>query len=180
MLKIATALIISTILLSSCGNSGSKTQGDNPVTIEEINKLEKELFGESATVPDMEKAGQLATYYVEYAELHPNDSVSPMFLFKAADINMNRNNPKLTIALFNKILSNYPKYENVPTVMFLKGFVYEDQLNDYVNAKKCYLEFLDSFPDSDFADDAMISLKNLGKSPEELIKEFEMKNNGDQ
>jgi len=34
-------------------------------------------------------------------------------------------------------------------------------------------EFLEKYPDSDFADDARISLQNLGKSPEELIKELE-------
>jgi TolA-binding protein len=59
--------------------------------------------------------------------------------------------------------------------MFLKAFVYEDQLHDLNKAKKYYEEFLEKYPDSDFADDARISLQNLGKSPEELIKEFEEK-----
>lgn len=54
------------------------------------------------------------------------------------------------------------------------GFVYENDLNDLENAKQTYEAFLQKYPnDPDFADDAQMALKNLGKSPEELIKEFE-------
>jgi inosine/xanthosine triphosphate pyrophosphatase family protein len=36
-----------------------------------------------------------------------------------------------------------------------------------------YELFLQKYPDNDFADDARISIENLGKTPEELIKQFE-------
>jgi hypothetical protein len=43
-------------------------------------------------------------------------------------------------------------------------------------AKETYEDFLKKFPDDkDYADDATMALKNLGKSPEDLIKEFEKK-----
>lgn len=173
MFRTAIALIISSVLLFSCVSNENKTEVKNTVSISDINKLEAELFNANNATPDMVKARQLAELYIEYAELYPNDMNSPEFLFKASDISMNVHSPRLTISLFDKILTNYPDYINVPTIMFLKGFVYEDQLNDYVNAEKCYLEFLEKYPNSDFADDAVVSLNNLGKSPEELIKEFE-------
>lgn len=176
MNKITISLIITTIMLCSC-EGGEKT---NDVKISDISKLETELFSSSITPPDLEKAKQLADLYVAYANQHPEDSLAPEFLFKAADINMNLDNPNITIGLFNSIIANYPNYKNISTALFLVGFVYEDQLNDYPNAKKYYLEFLDRFPESDFADDAVVSLNNLGKSPEELIKEFEMKNKGNE
>ncbi|MAE08374.1 MAG: hypothetical protein CL661_06395 [Bacteroidetes bacterium] len=176
MFKIAISLIITSVILCAC-NSGEK---NNTVKISDINKVETELFSSNITAPDLVKAQQLADMYVVYADQHPDDSLAPEFLFKAADINMNVGNPNVTIGIFNRIISNYPDYRNMSTVLFLVGFVYEDQLNDYPNAKKCYLEFLDRFPESDFADDAVVSLNNLGKSPEELIREFEMKNKEDQ
>lgn len=176
MFKITISLIITTIMLCSC-ECGEK---NNAVKISDISKLETELFSSSITAPDLDKAKQLADMYATYADQHPDDSIAPEFLFKAADINMNVANPNVTIGLFNNIISNYPDYRNISTVLFLKGFVYEDQLNDYPNAKKCYLEFLERFPDSDFADDAVVSINNLGKSPEELIREFEMKNKEEQ
>lgn len=177
MFRIVLTVIISAIVFYSCESGSNKTNDDNNVTLDDINKLESELYGTNTGAPDMEKAKLLASHYVDYADLYPNDSNSVEFLFKASDIYMNTGDPKLTLTIFNKILSQYPDYRNIPIVMFLKGFVYEDQLHDYTNAKKYYLEFLDKYPDSDFADDAIVSINNLGKSPEELIKEFESKSN---
>ena len=169
---LALSLIIGTLLFQSC-ESNQNASKENDVTIEKIKELEKELFNSGITTTNTKKSRELCAVYIDYAELHPNDSISPELLYKAADINMNVNDPKSTIALFNKIRSTYPKYKNVPTILFLTGYVYENQLQDYVNAKKYYLELLDKYPNSDFADDAIISLNNLGKSPEEMIKEFE-------
>lgn len=47
---------------------------------------------------------------------------------------------------------------------------------DYKNAEKYYKLFLEKYPNNDFTDDAEISLKNLGKTPEQLIEEFEEMN----
>ncbi|NQU31600.1 MAG: tetratricopeptide repeat protein [Bacteroidetes bacterium] len=177
MYKIVIVFIFSAFLLVSCNNTNNEVNSNKEVSIEYINTLEAELFNANMTTPDFEKAKQLADMYVAYADQNPNDSIAPDFLFKAADINMNVSSPQTTIALFNNIISLYPEYKNIPTIMFLKGFVYEDQLNDYENARKYYVDFLEKYPNSDFADDALVSLNNLGKSPEELIKEFEKQNN---
>lgn len=177
MYRIIIALIASTILLTSCNNSGSKEKADTKVTLSQINKAEGELFGENVTTPNLEKAKELVGLYIAYANENPDDKESPNLLFKAADISMNLSSAKNTLALFNRILKEYPDFESVPTIMFLKGFVYEDQVHDYEMAAKCYIDFLEKYPESDFADDAKVSLDNLGKSPEDLIKEFEAKNN---
>ena len=163
-------------IIVSCNNNGDKNKSDI-VTMEQIKNLENELFGGDMTVPNIKKANELARMYVDYANQNPTDSLAPDLLFKAADISMNMNNPQNTVALFKFIMKSYPDYKNIPTIMFLTGFVYDDQLKDYDSAKKYYTEFLEKYPDSDFADDARISLKNLGKSPEELIMEFENMSN---
>lgn len=168
-------LIASTFLIISCTDSKKQTS-DKEVTIEEITAFEGELFGGEMTTPDLKKAKELVQMYISYANNNPTDEKSPDLLFKAADISMNLDSGTNTIALFNRIIKEYPNYKNVATVMFLKGFVYEDQLQDYQNAAKCYMEFLEKYPESDFADDAQVSLNNLGKTPEELIKEFEANN----
>ncbi len=176
MLKfVSLSIIISVLMLSSCTNTEKKAHENKSVTILDINALEAELFDAKITVPDTTKAKKLSELYIIYADKHPNDSVAPEFLYKAADISMNYGKPKLTIGIFKKLLTSYPDYKNTPTVTFLMGYVYENQLKDYINARKYYTEFIEKYPDSDFADDAKISLENLGKSPEELIKEFEHK-----
>ena len=58
----------------------------------------------------------------------------------------------------------------------MMGFVYENDLNDLVKAKATYEAFLQKYPnDPDFADDAKTALTMLGRSPEDIIKEFEQK-----
>jgi tetratricopeptide (TPR) repeat protein len=53
------------------------------------------------------------------------------------------------------------------------GYVYENNLGELAKAEEIYKKFLELYPDNDFADDAEISLKYLGKSPEELIEIFQ-------
>ena len=72
-------------------------------------------------------------------------------------------------------MNNYPDFDKTPQCLFLKGYIYENNLGDLDMAKSLYEEFLQKYPDDDFADDAEVSIKNLGKTPEQLIKEFEEK-----
>ncbi len=166
-------LVVASIFIFSCTNNESNSKVDDSVSLSQIENLENELFNSEIVNLNTEKALQLGKLYVEYASEYPNDTLAPEFLYKTADISMNVGRPQLTIVLFEKIIDNYPNYKNIPTIMFLMGYVYENQLNDYEKARNYYIDFLDKYPDSDFADDATISLNNLGKSPEEMIKEFE-------
>ena len=42
-------------------------------------------------------------------------------------------------------------------------------MQQYDEAKKLYREFLDKYPGHELAEDAMVSIQNMGKSLEELI-----------
>ena len=157
------------LIVASCNLNTNNSE----VTEKKISLAEQELFSGDITSPDIEKAKVLVSMYIEFANLHPKDSISVEYLFKAADISMNFGAAKKTIGIFNRMINEYPEYRNISTVYFLKGFVYEDQLRDYQMAKNCYMEYIEKYPNSVFADDALISLQNLGKSPDELIEEFE-------
>jgi outer membrane protein assembly factor BamD (BamD/ComL family) len=169
-------VLISAVLISVIACSGPNKSGDTKTALQDsIITSENKMFNNQETRITKEDAVKLIGFYDKYADKFPEDSLAPVYLFRASDISMNLQQPVKTIALFNKIMTKYPDYEKTPSVMFLKAFVYEDQLHDFNKAKKYYEEFLEKYPDSDFADDARVSLKNLGKSPEELIKEFEEK-----
>jgi len=49
-------------------------------------------------------------------------------------------------------------------------------LQNYDKATEIYEDFIAKYPESAFADDARISIDNMGKTPEELIQEFERRN----
>lgn len=159
---------IMAIVMVACGPSKDEKAG-------KIDQLEQELFSDQKSGVNKEKAIQLTEAYIEYADLFPEDSVTPDYLFRAADMSMNIFSSGKAIDLYNRIIRDYPDYKKAPQCVFLKAFVYENNLGDLNSAKKYYEEFLAKYPDDDFADDAKMSLQNLGKSPEELIKEFEEK-----
>ena len=124
----------------------------------------------------MQVANELVQAYIDYADKVKNDEESPGYLFKAANLAMNLNQPEKSLELFNRIIYQYPNYEKVPDCLFLMGFIYENQLQNYGKAKEIYESFLAKYPDHEFADDASISIQNIGKPLDELVKEFEAKN----
>jgi TolA-binding protein len=172
-MKYSVILLAVTFLLSACAGTGKKTEKKDNDLGASIKKLEDELYNTDQSKFDKQKANQLIDLYTEYANTYPKDTAAPEYLYKASDLSMNLRQPVETIDMFNRILDNYPGFKKAPTVLFLKAFVYEDQMNDLDRAKQYYELFLKKYPDNEFADDAKVSLKNLGKSPEELIKEFE-------
>ena len=52
----------------------------------------------------------------------------------------------------------------------------ETQLNDTSKARVIYEQVIQKYPNTQFAIDSKASIDNLGKTPEQLIKEFEAKN----
>lgn len=154
--------------------------GPEPKSGPTIEELETELYDNEKifTEEGKKKAQDLVRLYMTYAEQNPEDSLSPVYLFKAGDITMNLGDPGKAIGIFNKIIYSFPDFKKVPECHFLVAYIYENNLQNYGKATELYRQFIEKYPDSEFADDAEMSIKNMGKSPEELIKEFEARNEG--
>lgn len=154
------------MIMTSCGSSHDKLQS-------EIKTLEDSLFADATKMIDKKMAQDLIGKYVEFADNYPEDPKTPSTLFKAGDMAMNLNMAQQAIDIFDRIMKDYPEYEKTPQCLFLKGYIFENDFRDLQMAKQIYEEFLVKYPDDEFADDAAISIQNLGKSPEDLIREFE-------
>jgi outer membrane protein assembly factor BamD (BamD/ComL family) len=74
--------------------------------------------------------------------------------------------PQTAIKLYEEILSFLPNSPNRDKALFLTGFVYSEQLKDYIKAKGIFEKFIKEYPQSDLKDDAEYLLKNLGKEPD--------------
>jgi len=138
-----------------------------------IKNTEDELFSSDEGFVDRSKALVLVDLYVEYANKYPEDSMAVENLFKGAEFCLNLGEGQRSIELYERVINDYPDFRKVPECMFLKGYVYENYLGDLEQARIIYTKFLETYPDNEFADDAAISIQNLGKTPEELIKQFE-------
>ena len=176
MKRLVFLVLVVMITVTSCNEPGKKRVTEKVLTkaelLSKIEQNEKKLFGDTLVTVNHKSALVLVDEYQQFASRFPDDTSAAEYLFKASDISMNMNMPQQTVAIFNKLIENYPDFDKIPTCYFLRAFVYDDQLKDYKSAEKYYREFLEKYPKNVFADDAQMLLNNLGKSPEELIKEF--------
>ncbi|MBW6459663.1 MAG: tetratricopeptide repeat protein [Bacteroidales bacterium] len=142
-----------------------------------IRSMEEKLSSENFTFDQkgIQLIEELITAYTDYAAENKNSEEAPEYLYKAAELSLNLNKPVQALELYNQIIYQYPDYHKTPECLFLLAFIYENHMLNLGKAKELYETFIERYPDHDFADDAAISIQNMGKSPEELIREFEEK-----
>ena len=157
----------SVFLLMSCGSGKQKMKSD-------IEAAEQKLKNDSAAVPDKQKSAEVVHQYLAFADKFQDDSMSAEYLFRAADLTNGIHQPDKAIELYQRV-QRYQTYSKTPIALFLQGFISETELQNMQKAREYYKKFLKQYPDHKLANDVRISLANLGKSPEELIKEFEAK-----
>lgn len=165
-------LLVIILSFSYCNHEVTKEERQSNIT-----NLEAIPFIDTVTFEINEKhSNDLVNAYAEFAEAYPEDEQTPEYLFRAAEISRSTKSPQKAIDLYQKLVEKYEKYEKTPYCQFLIGFTYDNDLKDMFKAKENYTLFIDKYPDHDFVKDAKVLLENLGKSPEELIKSFEEKN----
>lgn len=143
-----------------------------------IDSLETKLFRDPYSAANRGIAMSLIRIYDDYTRYFPQDSLTAEFLFKAAELATSVQVPASAITYYKKIEEKYPNYRKLDQCVFLQGFVYESLMNDTANAAGQYRKLIRQFPASPFVKDAEASLLNLGKSPEELIRQFEKQQKG--
>jgi tetratricopeptide (TPR) repeat protein len=121
----------------------------------------------------------MARLYVDASEAavmaNPNMPQAAEYLHRAAETARTLRNIPKAITLYDWIIEKYPNDKRGATSLFLKAFTFDNDLKDFVNAKKYYEEFLAKYPTNEFAESAKFLLENLGKSEEELKQILEKK-----
>ena len=114
--------------------------------------------------------------YSDFATYFPKDSLTPDFLFKAGEISTANQQYTSALTYYQTITSKYPKFKLVPESLYLQGYLLDNFLNDDAKAKIIYEQVIAKYPSLPYASDAKAAINNLGKTDEELIREFEKKN----
>jgi len=159
------ALLLFVAFFASCSSQRDKE-------VKAIANLEKSLESEAAR-PDPKKLTQLLDSYIAFVDKNPADTAAEHYLYKAINLCIGVNNGARAMQLIDRTLNEFAGSRYISTTVFLKAYVYENLLGDYGQASKVYNDFLKKYPNHDLADDAEAALKYLGKSPEELVKQFE-------
>ena len=164
---LGTFILATLIFVAGCKPSADKLHS-------EISTMENSLYTDTAMIPDPTLTSKMINLYTSFVQEFPSDTSSPSYLFRAADLAAKTNEIQTAVDLFEKLRNDYPGHRNAPFALFLQGFIYENQSGDPMKAKPYYDQFLSTYPDHPIAGDVAFSLENLGKTPEELIKQFEM------
>lgn len=164
--KISSFLVVLLLVFAACG-------GGRDEKIAKIKELESRLLKDSTSAKDEVAAYNLQVAYTEFSEKFPEDAEAPEYLFKAANLSIGLGWGESAINILNKFIDIYPKHTKTPEALFYKAFVYDNQLNDDVKAGEMYREYLEKYPNHEYAASAEASIKNLGKTDEELVREFE-------
>ena len=156
------------MVISACVRPQEKLQKD-------IESAEKEIAVATDAVPSFERADSLVKMYLNYADQYKDDTLSPVYLFKAGDLCMKTGRYEQAIDLFGKV-QRYKGFRQLADALFMQGFLYESQLGDTAKARVLYTQFISKFPNHEFADDAKHLIENLDLTPEQLIRKLETSN----
>lgn len=166
ILKKSICLAFVAVMLTACQASKEKLN-------EQIKVLEKEMSTEHSA----QTRERLLVLCQDYVSKYPKDSLAPEYLFKAGTLNVSLRKGEEALSNFVNLINRYPKSEYIPQAYYYIAFVYEDVIYDIIAAEAAYTEFIERYPNHKLAEDAKLSIRYLGKSPEDIIASFEQMQN---
>lgn len=176
-------VIFAALCIQGCGSKqGQNQQGmsasaqdtSRDASINAVKAAEANL--KTLTTIDAYNANLAITAYSKFVSRFPSDSLAPRYLFEAAKLAMSSGQYPRALAFYDQICGKYPTSKKIPDCIFVQGFIYDNYLKDTAKAHAKYQEVINKFPDNELAAQAKAAISALGKSDEELMKEFEAKN----
>jgi tetratricopeptide (TPR) repeat protein len=172
--------LFSIYIFTGCGGSYSRNSHNSGVdstrqaALATITATESKL--NAGQIPDQYNSNLAITAYLKFADKFADDSLTPGFLFKAASVAMSIGQYSRAVAFYDKIITTYPKFKKTADCVFIEGFIYDDKIKDTGKARAKYEEVIAKYPNDSIAIQAKAALSILGKSYDEIMKEFEKKN----
>jgi len=163
---------VTAILFAACN---VKEGSVKDVLVDEINTYEKALFDTINYNLNTDTAKLLIIKYKDYSEKYGKDSLSPIYLLKAADLCISTKDYNTAVELYENIYTNYSDYEKAPEALFLQAMTYSDFLKNESLGKIKYQDFINKYPNHKLTDDAKKSIEFLGKSPKEIFEILQVK-----
>ncbi|MCD6019052.1 MAG: hypothetical protein K0S53_2173 [Bacteroidetes bacterium] len=183
------SLLFSSLLFISCSTETTSEQkqeakkgisivvaDDCASRLNQAKRLDEVLLKANAVnTSDAEKA--IKAFY-EFSSNCKTDTLAPVFLIKAGQVAQSIRKYTQAQSFFTKCIDEFPKFKSRGAAMFLLAQLYDDPaiLNNESEARTLYHQIIREYPQSSYANDANACIRNLGKSDEELVKEFLKKN----
>jgi TolA-binding protein len=116
--------------------------------------------------------------YQKLIEEYPKHNLVPEAISELATIYQNKQvkniseeeNLNKSVELFIRLHDDYPSSEYAPSGLFMAGFIYANELQNFEAAKAIYQQFLNEYPEDELAASAKAELDFMGLSPEEILQ----------
>jgi tetratricopeptide (TPR) repeat protein len=170
----AVALLAGAVWLAACGAKEQRAPQEELAL--EVRALEERL---AEGLDKLEIDTAVAVSFVEkaqlFAERFAQDSLAPHFLFRAGDVARGLGDYDLALQLWDKVAREYEGSPRAPQALFFRAFTLDNDLRRPTAARQAYEAFLARYPEHPMAKDALALMQVLesGKTPEELIREFQ-------
>lgn len=192
MLKVLFGFFGLALMLSACNSSTETTKGFTEVKKDSIpavavvedcqsillkaKKLDSMLL--ASEVLDPKLANEAIVLFNGFGSNCASDSLAPEFLMKGGQVAQAVKNYTKAEELYKKCGADFPRYKNRVACLFLLGRLYDEEamLNNETAAKVIYSQLILEYPNTSYSNDAKAALNNMGKTDEQLVKEFLKKN----
>ena len=170
--------IVALTLVLSMGSCDTETKGDK-VSEDVVSGLDTVRFmadmakietSINTLMPEKKDLQLAITMFSDYSIHFPSDSKSADYLLKASDFSHHLGQNSTAVVYLEKIISNYPDYDKIESVMYNRAHYLDFELKDTILAKQYYLEFMTTYPNSEFVSSAQARLDQHFMSAEELIE----------
>ena len=186
MRSIHLVFLLGLTILAACGSNNRNVEEDHvdpersetAIVLEQqkvIQGLEDSLYDGNMKFK-RRTASQVFDVYLAYAAEHPLDSLAPEYIFRAAQVSTGLDKNERAIKLYDRIIRNYPGWVKIPETRFMKGFTYDNHMDQKGAAKQAYEELIYEHPDHELAAQAKQLIDNMQFSDEELIKKWKEEN----
>lgn len=164
-------LLSGALALIACGGGNTDAGEDTAEAVKRIRAMEDSVFENLAF--DQRSAQALLDVYKAFATAHPQDTMAPEYLFRAAGVAKSVRDADQSLRLYDRIIKDYPTWRRIPDTYYLRAFTLDNDLDRIGEAKTAYEDVINRFPDHAFARDAKAMIENLGLTDEQLIEKFE-------
>lgn len=143
------------------------------------NKSGSNLFDTAKKLAKQKKYAEAITNYNNIIKKFPESKFAPEALFEMAKMYQGQiiknitpqESLKKAVNYYKEIYSKYPDSPKAESSIFMAAFILANELQDIEAARKTYNLYIKKYPQGELVKDAKIELQNLGKSPEEVLRE---------
>jgi TolA-binding protein len=132
----------------------------------------EEMFNRGVEAQKAEQYDSAIDSYWELIRAYPDSVRTPEAYYAIATIYQNQKKSyHEAIQVFRQVVDKFPNHATAPSSSFLIGFIYNNDLKNVDSARIAYQDFIIKYPTNQLVGSAQFELANLGKSPDDILKE---------